>query len=241
MALGQLTYLQLTNRVLLRLGKPQVASADFAGLASDSWGGLVKDLLNDAQQEVYKEHDWSTLNVPTSNTFTTSSRQYDLSASFATFGRALSLTNQTQNRILTPTTWLDIESIDPGRHNSGSPLRYAISYPYLYFDMQPSASDTYCFTYFQRPTSLSAVGDKSILPEYCDTVLVWWVYWQLQASREDAQDGGEGARGIYQATLARAIGQDRRRVDITMQLQPTFGKQAFLAVPFPSHYPQVYP
>ena len=59
MAAGQLTYLQMTNRVLQRLGKPQIASADFAGLASDSWGGLIKDAINDAITDIMDEAAWS--------------------------------------------------------------------------------------------------------------------------------------------------------------------------------------
>lgn len=241
MAKGQLTYLQLCNRVLQRLGKPQITSGSFSSYASDSWGGLVKDFINDAQREVYKEHDWSTLTVPTSNTFTTSSRQYDLSSSFSTFGREIDLVNETQNRVLIPAPWRDMDKVDPGRHDSGSPTAYAISYPYLYFNRTPVVTDTYRFTFFKRPTDLSASTDVSILPEFCDMVLVWWAVWQLLASREDAQDGGEAARGIYQSTLARAIGQDRRRADVTLQMQPTFARSSFLAVPMPASYPQTYP
>ena len=50
--------------------------------------------------------------------------------------------------------------------------------------------------------------------------IIWWAVWQLQASREDAQDSGENARSIYTSSLARAIGQDRRRSDFMYVMQP---------------------
>ena len=70
MAAGQSTALQLVNAALRRLGKSQITS--FTGASGDTWGGLVLDSLNEAQREVEKEHDWSTL--VTSGTFSTSSR-----------------------------------------------------------------------------------------------------------------------------------------------------------------------
>lgn len=240
MAGGQLTYLQLTNRVLMRLGKAQVASAGFTSLTGDTWGGIVRDSLNDAQAEIYKEHDWSTLQ--TTATFTTSSRTYDLSASVSTFGREVDLADTTNNRILQPVNARDIDEFDPGLDDAGAPTAYALDYPNLLFNRTPT-STAYRLRYFKRPTALSAAADVSLLPEFCDLALVWWVVWQMQASREDAQDGGEGARAIYQSTLARAIGQDRRRMDHLLVLRPAFAGShpTRSIVPFPSHYPAAYP
>ncbi len=208
MAAGQLSYLNLVNRVLMRLGKSQIAN--FTGQTGDTWGGIVRDFLNDAQAEVAKEHDWSTLY--TSGTFSTSSRTYDLSTSFSNFGREVSLTDTTNNYVLEPTNARELDVADPDLTTAGVPRRYAIHYPSLLFDLTPT-SVSYRLRYLKRATTLSVAADVSTLPEYCDMVLVWWAVWQLQASREDAQDGGERAKDIYEKSLARAIGQDRRRMD----------------------------
>jgi hypothetical protein len=217
MALGQLTYLQLCNRVLMRLGKSQLTS--FTGATGDTWGGIVKDFINDAQREVAKEHDWSTL--VTSGTFTTSSRTYDLSATFSNFGREIALIDTDNRVVLEPHSLRELDDEDPDQSQAGPPTRYAINYPNLLFNRTPSAVD-FRLRYVKRATDLSAVGDVSGLPEYCDMVLVWWAVWQLAASREDSQDRGETARSMFDATLARAIGQDRRRVDRLFRLQPLF-------------------
>jgi hypothetical protein len=239
MAAGQLNYLQLCNRVLMRLGKSQVAQAGFAALTGDTWGGIIKDSVNDAQQEIYKEHDWSTLT--TVDTFTGSARTKDLSVgNFASFGREISLVDTTSNIVLEPVTLRRLHEMDPGQDNSGTPYYYSIQYPTLTFDRVPS-SVAYSFTWVARPDTLSSYADNSQLPEFCDMAIIWWVVWQMQASREDAQDGGEGARGIYQGTLARAIGQDRRRMDQIMVLGSAFPGQRRSIVPFPSHYPATYP
>ena len=213
MAAGQRTYLQLCNRVLQRLGKSQIS--DFTGQTGDTWGGLVRDFINDAQAEVEKEHDWSTLY--TSGTFSTSSRTYDLSTSFSNFGREVSLTDTTNNYVLEPTNARELDVFDPDLTTAGTPRRYAIHYPNLLFDLTPT-SVSYRLRYLKRATTLSTVSNTSDLPEYCDMVLVWWAVWQFQASREDAQDGGERARDIYEKSLARAIGQDRRRMDRVYRL-----------------------
>lgn len=237
MAQGQLTFLQMANRVLMRLGKAQVVSTGFttASTTGDTWREIVRDSLNDAQSDIYKEHDWSTLQ--TSGTFTSSVRTYNLATSFSTFGREVDLVDTTNNRMLQPVDAREIDAFDPGLDDAGAPTAYAINYPDLLFDRTPT-SVAYRIRYFRRPTALSAAADVSILPEYCDLAMVWWVVWQLQASREDAQDGGEGARGIYQSTLARAIGQDRRRMDQLMVLRPVFSHRTGRSiVSFPSTYP----
>lgn len=237
MAKGIMTYLQLTNGVLRRLGKSQTTSGSFAGETGDTWPGLVKDFLNDAQREIAKEHDWSTLY--TSGTFTTSSRTYDLSASFSDFGREIDLTDTTNQRVLEPHSLRELDAQDPLFTTAGTPTRYAIHYPNLAFNYTPAAL-SFRLRYLKRATDLSAHGDVSLLPEYCDLPLVWWAYWQISATREDAQDRGESARDIYEKSLARAIGQDRRRVDRVYRLQPVWvGGGGRDPVNFGAHYPAV--
>lgn len=237
MARGQLTYLALTNGVLIRLGKTQTNTTDFAGVAADSHAGIVKTLLNDAQREVYKEHDWSTL--ITSGTFTTSSRTYDLSTSFSDFGREIDLVSTSDNYVLTPVNQRVIDTSDPALTTGGTPREYAINYPDLLFDYTPT-SKAYRLRYLRRATNLSASTDVSILPEWCDLPMIWWTYWQLQATREDSTDGGESAKAAYQETLARAIGQDRRRMDQFHVLKLAFGQTETLGPRFPPEYGNPY-
>lgn len=233
MALGQLTYLQMTNRCLLRLGHPQVASADFAGLAVDSYGGFVKDLLNEAQGEVAKEHDWSTL--ITSGTFTSSVRTYNLATSFSDFGREIDLTDTTNRRVLEPTILRSLDVEDPSQANSGDPVAYTIEYPNLLFNVTPS-SISFRLRYVKRPTTLSTVSSVSDLPEFCDMALIWWTVWQLAASREDASEGGATSKAVYDSTLARAIAQDRRRVDRMWRMMPVFPRSGVATLRFPAGY-----
>ncbi len=238
MAKGQMTYLQLTNGVLRRLGKSQTTSSAFSGETGDTWPGLVKDFLNEAQREIAKEHDWSTLF--TSGTFTTSSRTYDLSTTYSTFGREVDLTDTTNLRVLEPVSLRTLDEIDPILTTGGTPTRYSIQYPNLVFDYTPT-SLSYRLRYLQRATDLSANGDTSILPEYCDLPLIWWTVWQLAASREDSQDRGETARDVYDKSLARAIGQDRRRTDRVFALKPLYASwgSGREAINLGAHYPAV--
>jgi hypothetical protein len=239
MARGQMTFLQLGNAVLRRLGKSQVSSATYTAtaLGADDWPSLVKDFLNDAQREIAKEHDWSTLY--TSGTFTTSSRTYDLSTTFSTFGREIDLVDTTNSVVLEPHSLRELDAEDPTQAQAGGPTRYSIQYPNLLFNRTPAAV-SFRLRYLQRATDLSASTDVSSLPEYCDLPMIWWTYWQLSATREDNQDRGETARDIYEKSLARAIGQDRRRVDRIYRLQPAFaGDGGRHAVNFGAHYPAV--
>ena len=233
MAKGQLTYLQLTNRVLQRLGRPQLTSANFAGVASDSWGGLTKDALNDAQRCLYAEHDWSTLK--TSGTFTTSSRTYDLSASFSDFGRELDLADTTNNKVLDPVDQQDIDREDPGQLNSGDPWRYSINYPDLFFNRTPTAV-AFRLRYLKRPATLSVEGSTTDLPEQCDLVLVHWVVWQFESTREDADDHGKAAWMVYLRELDMAKRQDTRRMDRIYAPRSAFPSRLRAVVPYPSTY-----
>ena len=241
MAQGRLTFLQLCNRVLMRLGKTQVTTAAaFDAATGDSWPGIVKDMVNDAQGEVAKEHDWSTLYL--TSEFTTSSREYDLAASYSDFTREYTdLVDVTTRRVLTPVHIRDIDQADPGLDSEGTPIAYAIDYPSLVFDRTPTAL-TYRIGYVARPTALTTSTSTSTLPEFCDMPIIWWAVWQLQASREDAQDSGENARAIYTSSLARAIGQDRRRSDFVYVMQPvTVGRAgpkvpSSISIPDPADY-----
>ena len=235
MALGQRTYLRMTNSVLRRLGKAQVTTLTEVSDDVDSWVSIVKDTLNEAQQEVYKEHDWSTL-FTTGTISSTSARTYNLATSFSDFGRELSLTSTTNDRVLTPViSVVELDQDDPDLDDTGSPTHYHIAYPNLLFNKTPS-SETFRLRYIIRPTNLSANGDLSTLPEYCDMALIWWSYWQLAATREDATDGGKRAEEIYEKVLARAIGQDKRRMDQTRVLRSVFPRYQRELVPFPPAY-----
>lgn len=233
MARGQLTYLNLVNRVLQRLGKPQVVTADFAGLASDSWGGLTKDAINDAQQDLYAEHDWSTL--ITSGTFTTSSRTYDLTTSFSNFGREIDLMDTTNNKPIVPVDQKDIDYEDPGQLNSGDPDRYAINYPDLLFNRTPT-SVAYRLRYLIRPTALTTSTTTSLLPEQCDRVLILWVVWDFLTTREDDPTMGAMAGSKYRQALAQAKQQDVRRMDRYYAPRSAFPERQRAIVPFPAAY-----
>jgi len=211
-----------------------VASADFAGLASDSWGGLVKDTLNEAQTALFQEHDWSTLY--TTATFSTSNRTYDLSASVSGFTRAVDLVSTTNNRVLVEVTLRDLDEDDPGLDDAGAPTAYHIAYPSLLFDRTPS-SEAFRLRYLARPTALSAGSSTSDLPEYCDLVLIGWAHHLLLATREDVADLGRTAKAEVQLQLSRAIAQDQRRMDRLYVMQSVFpaSPQRSL-VPFPPAY-----
>lgn len=208
-AKGQLSYLNLTNAVLRKLGKAQTDSSSFASVAADSWPGLVKSTLNEAQQELARKHDWSSLF--TSGTFTTSSRTYDLSASFTGLVRAIDLVTTTNNRLLVPITPREIDAYDPGLDDAGSPTHYALEYPNLLFNRTPS-SEAFRLRYLTRATDLSASTDVSSLPEYCDRVLILWATWELLRTREDLEgDALTQHRDELRLATAEAIHQDKRR------------------------------
>lgn len=229
-----MTFLQRTNAVLRRLGKTQTNSTDFPSAASDSWPGLVKEFLKEAELEIWKEHDWSTL--MTSGTISsTSDRTVNLASSFSDFGRAIDLTSTTHDIVLEPCSLLDIDADDPDLDDEANPTRYHIAYPNLLFNRTPS-SETFRFRYVKRPTVPTLHSSTSDLPEFCDLPQVMYAYWQLQATREDAEDGGTKARQMYLDSLARAIGQDKRRTDRLFVYQSVFPDMPRRVVPFPSNY-----
>ena len=233
MAQGQLTFLQLVNRTLSRLGKPQTTST-LSTAAADSWPGLVRDAVLETIQTFYMAHDWSTL--MTSGTFTTSSRTYSLATDFSDFGRELDLTDTTNIRVLVAVSSLrDLDEIDPTQVDAGAPYRYHINYPNLVFDKTPS-SVAYRLRYLTRPTTLSANGDTCTLPEYCDRGIILWTVYDLLATREDDLDMADRMEARAQAALKAAIIQDKRRVDAPMILRALFDERSHAVVPFPSSY-----
>lgn len=242
MALGQQTYLQLTNSVLRRLGKAQVTSAAFATVADDSWPGIVKATLNEAITEIWKEHDWSTLMQ--ARTFSGATRIVNLSTitttpsgSFTDFGRDIGLYDTTNNRRLMGDWTGTLFARDINQDDTGIPGYYTIYYPSLQFDQAPSSTITYRLVYLRRPVLLTTVSTVSDLPDLCDLPIIWWSVWQIGATREDWDDQGQNAKKTFDETLARALGQDRRRMDRVHQLGSAFTQwTVWDVVPFPPRY-----
>jgi len=233
MAKGQLTFLQLVNRTLSRLGKPQTTGT-LSTAAADSWPGLVRDAVLETVQTFYMAHDWSTL--ITSGTFLTSLRTYDLATSFSGFGREIDLADTDNNKVLIAVnSRRDLDELDPGQDNSGTPTYYHINYPDLTFDTVPSAVN-YRLRYVTRPATLSANGDVCDLPEFCDRSIILWTVYDLLSTREDDLDMADRMEARAQAALKAAIIQDKRRVDAPIILRPLFQEYGHNPVPFPKSY-----
>ena len=233
MAKGQLTFLQLVNRTLMRLGQPQTTST-LSSAAADSWPGIVRDAVLEAVQTFYLAHDWSTLQ--TSGTFTSSLRTFDLTTNFSTFGRELDLVDTTNQKVLTAVPSLrDLDLLDPGQTDAGAPERYHIQYPNLVFDRTPS-SVAYRLRYLARPATLSANADVCELPEFCDRALILWTLYDLMSTREDDLGMSDRLESRAQAALKAAIVQDKRRVDTPIVLRSVFEEQVGAVIPFPRSY-----
>ena len=196
-----MTYLNLINRVLLRLRETQAVTP-----TDTDYTQLIGSLVNDAKRVVEKAWDWSALRSTLTVSATVGDNTYTLTGSGSDF-KLMDVYNDTQNtrlRLISPNemnTRINLNSAA-----SGAPDSFSFAGLDSNGDMNiivyptPDGSYTLKFDGVYREAELSSTSDNTKLPAYPIEMLAW-----AMASRERGETGGTAAAEIF-ALADRALG-----------------------------------
>jgi len=209
-----MTYLELVNKVLLRLREGSVSTVQGSG-NSNQYARLIGEFVNEAKDQVEAAWDWSALRSTLTATTTANVFSYELQGSDNNF-KVLDVINDTDNWMLQyrDSSWFNSVFLtsDPA---TGSPVYYnfnGVSEDLdTLVDLYPIPDDVYTlrFNVLKRTGALSADTDEIVVPARPVILLA-----TAMAIEERGEDGGQQSVNAYvmaQNALSDAIAFDAAR------------------------------
>ena len=209
-----MTYLDLVNKVLLRLRESPVSTVQGTG-NSNTYARLIGEFVNEAKAQVESAWDWSALRTTLSATTTAGVFNYELNGSQNNF-KVLHVLNDTSNieMMYKDATWFDNEFLmaDPQR---GIPAYYNFNGVSTDGDTQvdiypiPDGAYNLRFNVTLRNLPLSADADNMVIPSRPVILLA-----TAMAIEERGEDAGQQSINAYAAgrsALADEIALDAAR------------------------------
>ena len=224
------TFLGIVNNVLNKLNKSNAqAISGSTGLA-----GIVINLVNEVQQEIYMEDDWYTLLE--SSTFNTAAG----TATYAMpsdIGRTIILFDETNNNVLVEESVRNIDTADPDADYQGPPLRFSTLAAFYKLYPIPDGTYTLRYRYYKVPPDLGGDNDTSALPIECERALITKVYAEALMYLNSFEKAA-AFRQEYERMLAIAKKSNRKVVD---RMDVFRGDHRSRFPIGPAQFPQGYP
>lgn len=202
-----MTFLQLINRVLVRLREEEAITPTDSGYTK-----LIGHLVNDAKKLVEDSWDWTALRTSLTVSATSGGSTYVLTGFGGDF-KLLDAYNDTQNNRLklipyyTMTDWTTLSNAP-----SGPPSHFSYNGadsngdPQIIVWPTPDASYTLKFEAVVKEAELSLAADETALPTRPIEMYAW-----AMATRERGETGGTAAQeifGLADRSLSDAIALD---------------------------------
>ena len=209
-----MTYVELVNKVLLRLRESTVSTVQGTG-NSNTYARLIGEFINEAKAQVETSWDWSALRNTLTLTTTPDVFNYELNGSQNNF-KVIDVLNDSSNWVMEykPGQWFD-EQFLFYTHPKGSPVYYNFNGVSTDGDTQvdifpiPDGVYQVRFNVTQRNLPLSADADTLMIPHRPVILLA-----TAMAIEERGEDGGQQSVNAYMAAksaLADEIALDAAR------------------------------
>jgi hypothetical protein len=194
-----MTYLDIVNKVLVRLRENQVGS-----LTENSYSTLIADLVNVVKREIENSWNWHCLRITLTATTTNGLFNYVLDG-FGTTSRVLNVFNDTDNVVMQnmPSEWFDRQFL-LSTSQTGSPNFYSFNGVDVNGDAQvdvfpiPDKTYTLIFNIVQQQADLALPTDQLLINP---NLLIEGVV--SRALMERGEDGGSADQELrYRNMLA---------------------------------------
>ena len=202
-----MTYLQILNKVLVKLREDQVAAIN-----STEYSTMLGDFINQVKSEIEDAWNWSALRTTVQLTTVSGTSRYTLTGAGSNF-RVLDVIHVTNEYEMKPVSskWLDL--VFTSNSDSGDPVYYGFNGtdsngdPYVDVWPVPSASgDLINFNMIVKQDDLSATTDVPLIPAM---PLILGTYALAVSERgEDVGIGYNEADEKYRRSLGDAIAFD---------------------------------
>jgi len=209
-----MTYLELVNKVLLRLREPEVTTVQGSG-TSNQYARLIGEFVNEAKAQVEAAWDWSALRSTLTLTTSSGVFNYELNGSSNNF-KVLNVINDTSNWFLQykNSDWFD-EAFLISNPASGSPEFYNFNGVSAdgdtQVDLYPKPDGVYSlrFNVTLRNAPLSADADTVVLPTR--PIILFATAMAIEERGEDGGQQSVNAYGAARSALADEIALDAAR------------------------------
>ena len=209
-----MTYIELVNKVLLRLRENQVTTVQGSG-NSNAYARLIGEFVNEAKAQVESAWDWSALRTTLTVTTAADTFNYELNGSQNNF-KVLDVWNDTTNIEMQyrDANWFNTEFLT-AEPQKGQPAFYNFNGVSTdgdtQIDIYPVPDGVYAlrFNVTLRNLPLDADSDKLWVPSRPVILLA-----TAMAIEERGEDGGQqsaNAYGAYRNALADEIALDAAR------------------------------
>lgn len=211
-----MTYLELVNKVLLRLRENEVTTVQGSG-TSNQYARLIGEFVNDAKSHVESAWDWSALRTTLTLTTSADVFNYELNGTGNNF-KILNVLNDTSNWFMEyrDGDWFDKQLfVMNDSPQTGAPQYYNFNGVSADGDTQvdlypiPDQAYSLRFNVTQRNAALSADSDTVVIPTRPIILLA-----TAKAIEERGEDGGQQSINAYVASersLADEISLDSAR------------------------------
>jgi len=166
--MGTLTYLQMVDRLARRI--TQTAVTDVTTVTGQAL--MISEMVNEAQSSLSLDENWYTLYAD--RTFNTVAATATVAVA-SDFARTIDIVDTTNNRRLIEVSIKEIDMMDRGLDTQGTPTHFALVGSAYRFYRIPSSATAMKERYWKKPTVMTADGDTSSLPEFCDNLIMYWV------------------------------------------------------------------
>jgi hypothetical protein len=202
-----MTYLELINKILVRLRERTVSNAN-----ESSYSKLIGQLINDAKHEVETSWDWNALKTTLTATTSTGVFSYNLDSAGQN-SSVINVINDTSNVFMRYASNNDFDNWYLNQDVvSGSPQYYNINGVDadgdVIMDIYPKPDGVYNVrvNLVIRTPELSSDTDTLVIPSQPIEMLAY-----AKAVEERGEDGGQSAQSIYRTAermLSDAIARD---------------------------------
>ena len=192
-----MTYLELVNKVLLRLREPEVTTVQGSG-TSNQYARLIGEFINESKSQVEAAWDWSALRSTLTATTSSGVFNYELQGSRNSF-KVLDVLNDTSEFVMQykDASWFNQQFLLT-TPETGAPYYYNFNGVSADGDTQvdiypiPDGEYTLRFNVTLRNVPLSADADEVVIPTRPIILLA-----TAMAIEERGEDGGQQSVNAY--------------------------------------------
>lgn len=170
--MAKLTYLQLTNRVLGRITQSTISDVT----AATGQALIITQLINEAQNELFTEDNWYSLYSSRSIATVASTGTYAVASDF---GRNISLTDETGNRLLIEDYGKAFDEVDPDNNQTGNPRFFCLQGSNYRLYPIPAGIYTLRDRYWHVPATLATNAATSDLPIETENCIIQWSLYRV--------------------------------------------------------------
>ena len=203
-----MTYLQLVNKVLVKLREGEVTS-----VSEKAYSKLIGSFVNEAMEEIEDSHNWSMLRQEFDVTTVASTNQYTITGLGDRYSVLFALNITEDGKMFKVAyDWIK-RNLDLGTQSEGSPHYYAFSGqdsagdPNINVSPVPNGVETLRFYVVKRSPELSLDTDTLSIPSRA--VILGAYYRAIEERGEDLGDPALTAQRKYNRAWADAVAYDK--------------------------------